>query len=197
MAADNFESTSLGWQIQLLQQQAQEWGEYTFANLIRGAIAAGVRLPDWLYEVFVLTAWGILGLVTIWLGLLLFRAVREYMVLRTKLQNPITSNSSPTMPSYSADQWLKFARQFQLKGNYAEACRALYLGMLQLLSDRQLIAEQPSRTDGEYRFLVSALASSENYQVLIATHEDLCFSDRPISSEIFHQCQTAYHQISQ
>ncbi|AFY72800.1 hypothetical protein Syn7502_00652 [Synechococcus sp. PCC 7502] len=199
MASKDFETSSLGWQVQQLQQRVQEWIEFNLAIALKKAVDIGIGFPDWLYDVLVWVAWIILSLAVAWLGLILFRLIRNYWLTSShQILNWGMVNPQPQIiPIYSVDQWLKQARKYQLEGNYAEACRALYMGMLQLLSDRQIIPQQYSLTDGEYRNLVANLASSDHYQVLLSTHEQLCFSDRPISSEVFNHCQSAYERISQ
>jgi hypothetical protein len=199
MAANNFETTSLGWQIQLLQQQVSEWFEHNFMNATKKVIDSGVNFPSWLYPLMILIAWIIFGLTVIWLMLLLYRLVQSYYLAfqsRRGINGSRLGEDSEAIPVYSVDRWFKKARKFQLEGNYTEACRALYMGMLQSLSDRQLIPQQYSRTDGEYRHLVLQLSQAPAYQVLLNTHEQLCFSDRPISSEIFNICQEAYSEIA-
>jgi Domain of unknown function (DUF4129) len=199
MAANNFETTNLGWQIQLFQQQVSEWFEHNFMNATRKVFDSGLNFPAWLYPIMIGIAWIIFGLTAIWLMLLLYRFIHSYYLefqSRSGMNGSRFGENSEAIPVYSVDRWLKQARKFQLEGNYTEACRALYMGMLQSLSDRQLIPQQYSRTDGEYRHLVLKLSQAPAYQVLLNTHEQLCFSDRPISSEIFHTCQEAYSEIA-
>jgi hypothetical protein len=194
----NSETTNLGWQVQQFQQRATEWIEFNLESVSQKVIDSGLKLPEWLYDLLVWIAWIIFSLTIAWIGLLIFRLIRGYILSFSRqgknwgiIPNPLA------VPIYSVDQWLKKARTFQLAGNYTEACRCLYMGMLQLLSDRQIIPQQYSRTDGEYRNLLSNLPQSQAYQVLLNTHEQLCFSDRQISSENFHTCQTAYSEIQQ
>lgn len=195
----NVETTSLGWQIQQLERQVSEWIEYAWTSAFDKVLGTGLGLSTAVQDVLLWIAWIIFSLTMGWLGLLLFRAARsslmDFWVSRVLKRTKIMA-SSEVMPVYSVDQWLKKARAFQLEGNYTEACRALYMGMLQLLSDRSSIPQQYSRTDGEYRNLVKNLAEVKAYQVLLDTHEQLCFSDRLVSSEMFHTCQTAYSAIS-
>jgi hypothetical protein len=199
MPTQDFETNSLAWQIQQLQQRASEWFEFNLAIAFKKVVDSGVTLPEWLYDFLVWVAWIILSITVAWIGLLLFRLIQSsWLGWSRQITNwGGVTTTSEIEPVLSVDQWLKKARKFQLEGNYAEACRALYMGMLQLLSDRQLISQQYSRTDGEYRHLVANFSQSQAYQVLLNTHEQLCFSDRPVSSEIFHTCQEAYSQINQ
>jgi len=197
MAID-FETTNFGWQLEQLQQQVGEWIEHKLSSSNRDF--SGFVLPNFVYNFFVGLAWIILSLTLAWLGFLLYKLVRPYLFnlwSRQIMNRGITVANSP-LPMYSVDRWLKKAKNCQLEGNYTEACRALYMGMLQLLSDRHLILHQDSRTDGEYRELISDFSQSQAYKILLNTHEQLCFSDRlRISSEIFHTCQNAYSQINQ
>jgi hypothetical protein len=197
--AVNVETTSLGWQIQQIERQVSEWIEYVSTSAFDKILGTGLSLSNTVQDVLLWIAWIIFSLTMGWLGLLLFRAARSSLIdfwASRILKGAKIIASSSVMPVYSVDQWLKKARAFQSEGNYTEACRALYMGMLQLLSDRQLISQQYSRTDGEYRYLVKNLAGVKAYQVLLDTHEQLCFSDRLVSSEMFHTCQSAYSEIS-
>ncbi len=91
---------------------------------------------------------------------------------------------------------LERSQQLYCQGNYREACRCLYLAILQHLHDTKVIIHKPSRTDGEYlQLLRSTVTSMQPYETLITTHEQSCFSDTEILSENYEQCRQAYREI--
>jgi hypothetical protein len=89
----------------------------------------------------------------------------------------------------------------QRQGNYREACRSLYMALLQKLDEAQVIPQQASRTDGEYLqqietlYVRSRLSDVAPYRTLILTHEQLCFGNTEISDAEFRDCQQAYQEI--
>jgi hypothetical protein len=108
----------------------------------------------------------------------------------------IESQSTKPKESLPVSGWLRQVQAFQRQGNYAQACRALYMAMLQRLDDTKQVPQQASRTDGEYLQAIQTLNQPTPYQVLITTHERVCFDDNStISSATFERCQQAYREI--
>lgn len=196
MPAESFEATNFSWQLQLLRQQAGEWVALQFrqmsSNYAPDWDGSGLWPPDWVLQTL---AWVCLTGLALWLGWLLRPWLR---LLVNKLQrSPRRSSLSPATqtPLRSPAEWWQLAQTWQRQGNYTEACRALYLAMLQHLNDAQLVPQQASRTDGEYWQLVQRLPQPQPYQVLLRTHEQLCYGLTPISAEAFDRCQQAYREI--
>ncbi|MBD2019805.1 DUF4129 domain-containing protein [Leptolyngbya sp. FACHB-36] len=187
MSTDSFQRTNLDWQFQQLSQRIGEWIELRLGKSLGSAPFPTVS-PHFVEIAF----WLIVSLLVGWLGWQLFWLLRPYLERRSPLQR---QSSLTRTEQQTAANWLQQAQTFQRQGNYREACRALYLAMLQRLNDAKRIAHQSSRTDGEYLQLVQQLAHPQPYQTLIATHEQLCFSDAPISAEAFDRCQSAYQQL--
>ncbi|MGF1514381.1 MAG: DUF4129 domain-containing protein, partial [Elainellaceae cyanobacterium] len=100
-------------------------------------------------------------------------------------------------PPPGAAAWLKRSRDWQRQGNYRQACRALYMAMLEQLDEAQQVPRSPSRTDGQYGDCVSSLPQSDAYRVLLRVHEQLCFGNVDISADVFQRCQQAYQTIEQ
>lgn len=190
MTTDSFQRTNLDWQFQQWSQRIGEWIELRLGNSLDSTPFPTVS-PGFVEVVF----WLIVALLVGWLGWQLFRLLRPYLGQRSP-RSPLQRQSSLTRTEpQTAANWLQQAQTFQRQGNYREACRALYLAMLQRLNDAKRVPHQSSRTDGEYLQLVQQLAQPQPYQTLIATHEQLCFSDAPISAEAFDRCQSAYQQL--
>lgn len=186
-----YEKNSFGWQIQQLQHRLSEWWERL--TLPEGQVdVPNWSIPEWLFRsVF----WLIAVVLAIWVGLRLYRLLYPYLNL-TWLERPsqVTPPSSHST-DFSVAEWLQRSRKFAQQGNYREACRALYLATLQRLHDIDLIPSQPSRTDGEYLDMLQTLPDPRPYEVLMQTHEQLCFSKTDISRDSFDRCQRAYQAI--
>lgn len=193
MASGTFEKTSLNWQIQQLQQRIGEWLERILTPKNQSNLnPPDWTIPDWLQKGLF---WLIVVALISWASWQLYKLLRPYLSSYLQL-NP----RSPRLPLEQATElavsdWLRRSRQSQQQGNYREACRALYMAALQHLNDKDLICQELSRTDGEYLSLLQDLSVSQPYQILIRTHERLCFSDTAISAELFDRCWEAYQQI--
>lgn len=192
-----FEKSNLDWQIQQLSWRVGEWVEI---HLIPRSAPGIANAPSgwFLEELLKVAFWAIVLFASIWLGWQLWRFFSIYL-------SPANSNASRWLKRPSPEEehdrtvaaWLRQVQEFQRQGNYREACRALYLAMLQRLSDTHLLPHQPSRTDGEYLRAVQQLPQAQSYQTLISTHERLCFGNAAISTEDLRHCQQAYQKIEQ
>ena len=200
MPAGSFEKTNIGWQIKQFRQQVAEWLELQFSNL-------DPKLPDWSWPdwsnwpLAILLGeavfWLAIALLVTWLGWQVWRISRPYIysaIVKYKLGRSAVDTVAPSEPSVAV--WLERAREQERQGNYAEACRCLYQGMLQQLNDRGIAPHQASRTDGEYRQLLSGLQLGDRgYQTLLAVHEELCFGNVVISAATFDRVRQAYQNL--
>ena len=193
MAAGSFEKNSFDWQLRQLQQQFMEWLERLFATPSGASNDPGFQLPDWVLRGLF---WLILIGIASFLGWQLYRLLRPYLADRFLQLGRRQRDSQPQPEQLSLADWLERSRTAQQQGNYREACRSLYMAALQQLSDRRLIDQEASRTDGEYLRLLPTLDRAQPYQVLIQTHERLCFSQADISVEQFDRCWQAFQQLS-
>jgi hypothetical protein len=188
--AGSFEKSSIGWQLHLQQQRFSEWLERLFAPIDR------TRSPNWLLPEWLLRLlfWVIAGILVGWLSWQVYKLARPYF------QTPIaqvgqSDRRSPHSSTSTVAAWLQRSRAFAKQGNYREACRTLYMAALQRLNDVEPIPHETSRTDGEYLQIVQTLPRSAPYQVLIRTHEQLCFDNADLSVDDFDRCQQAYQEI--
>jgi Domain of unknown function (DUF4129) len=186
----SFEKNSPEWQLHLLQQRLGEWLERLFGATDRARLP-NWSLPEWIMR---LLFWVIAGLLIGWLSWQVYQLARPYFRAMTITQTGQSDRRSAGSPLTVA-AWLQRSRTFAQQGNYREACRALYMAALQRLNDAEPIPHEPSRTDGEYLQIVQALPRSAPYQVLIRTHEQLCFDNADISVDAFDRCQQAYREI--
>ncbi len=192
MAADSFDKNSLSWQLQQLGQRVGEWVEARFSRKPNLSQTSNWSFPTWILEVMF---WAIVLSATLWLGWQIFRLLAPYLT-RAQTQNAIQKlRAASKEEERSVAGWIRQMQEFQRQGNDREACRALYMAMLQRLNDTKLVPHQSSRTDGEYWQVVQPLPQSQAYQTLIRTHEQLCFGDGVISADLFNRCQRAYQEI--
>jgi len=193
--ASEFQRTSPGW---VLQRELRRLGEWLNLVLFGSDRRLDDYLPDWTIPEWLLefVFWAFTVTLAAWAGWQLYRllmpyfnqwlvANREYVVVGTTAPEPLTP----------VEEWLRRSQTAQKQGDYREACRALYMAALQKLSDAELIRQQSSRTDGEYLTLLSNVPRPQPYQELVRVHEQLCFSDRPITAETYAQCQRAFQEI--
>jgi len=193
MAANYFAKNSLGWQIQQLQQRFSEWVEFQLFNdppdIPLGSFPS---LPGWVAKLALLLMVALAVGWLCWLGVqLVLPELRGWLSQR---QSPAQSLAS-LQKTPGAAVWLRRSREWQRQGNYNEACRALYMAMLERLHETQQVPHNLSRTDGEYRECVRYLPQPQSYQFLITVHEQLCFGNAAISAEVFQRCQRAYQAI--
>lgn len=196
MSAKSFDKTSFGWQIQQLQQRVGEWIEVTFSPALSKAVNS-LGFPEWLWDILVTIGWIVFAFVVAWLALQIYRQLRPYIEslmfpIRDRQKSKLTEAKSS---SYTVAEWLQQAQTLRSQGNYSSACRALYMALLQRLSEAELIPAQVSRTDREYLKLMAKIPSCQSCKLLVATHEQIWFSDVSISSETFERCQQAYQDV--
>jgi hypothetical protein len=200
MSAGAFEKSNFGWQLQQLQQQAGEWLELQFSQFKLPKVSWPSGSVDWSWLLWVSWAlfWITLGLLLSWLALRLLRLWPELRrAFPSLLGNSAMPKATPLESQLTPAAWQQRANEFQRQGNYREACRSLYMAMLQRLHDTGTAVNQPSRTDGEYRQLIEPIPAGEPYEILLLTHERLCFGTSVATPEDFRRCQQAYRQISQ
>ncbi|AFY83643.1 DUF4129 domain-containing protein [Oscillatoria acuminata] len=192
MATESFENDSIGWQIQLLRQNISEWWELQTSKLELP------EFPQWqmsgLDQVARVIGWTIAILVAIWFSWRLADLLVPYLY-RIFGPTAVRVQETTLTPRLSVEEWLKRSRQFQKGGNYGEACRCLYLAMLQGLNDRGIIPHQPSLTDREYQALLQQDIQNNAYQTLLQTHEKFYFGNQVITSDTWSECQQAYREI--
>lgn len=196
MTAGSFEKNGIGWQLGQLQRRIGEWLELKFSQTLPNG-----SLPSWLDSPLVkqiarIAFWVIVGLLVAWAVWQIWRLLRPYFYTLTNPLGQLDNKATkPSASELSIAAWLQKAQKFQQQGNYHEACLCLYQAMLQRLNDKELAPHQPSRTDGEYLQLVQQFPQPKPYQVLLATHQRLCFSNAEATRSLFDQCQQAYREI--
>ncbi|GGA55561.1 DUF4129 domain-containing protein [Okeania sp. KiyG1] len=198
MSENSFEKDSLGWQFQKLQQKFSEWWELQTSQTT--AKLPEVDLPSWLDNPIILIiakamAWLLFAFLLSWVAIQIIRLLNPYIYSLRNQINLTTKTREKSQLELSVTAWLNQSQKYQQIGNYREACRCLYMAMLQGLNDRGIISDLPSRTDGEYLELIQQLSQPKPYQKLFITHQQLLFGNLEVSAAVFAECQEAYQQI--
>jgi Domain of unknown function (DUF4129) len=193
LASGSFEKTNLNWQLQQLSQQVGEWFEHFLAQQNLGRFNPQVpTIPDWLLRTLF---WLMVAVAIAWATWQLYQVLKPYLENYWRLQSSASLQVMRPVASVSVADWLQQARSAQQQGDYRTACRSLYMAAIQRLSDRGVIPDLVSRTDGEYLYLLRDLNLPAAYQVLIGTHERLYFDQVTASAENYDRCWQAYQEI--
>jgi Domain of unknown function (DUF4129) len=189
---EKFQKTSWQWQLEQIQQRIGEW---IMAKLRFGGPKQ--VLPEWLITAISYFLWFLLFAGLAWITYLMVNRYGKQFGLRSR--RPGEPKQQP-VKQYTLAELLNKAQEFQSQKNYGEACRYLYLAMLQRLNDANLVPHETSRTDREYANILTHLPGMSPVtnpgKILLQTHEQFQFADRTITAAGFESCQQAYTQIA-
>jgi hypothetical protein len=197
MSIDTFDKNSLRWQFAQWQQQLQEWWEGQ-----KLSFSPPIYLPDsnipYLWEFLNLVFGLFLIALIVWVSWQFWQRFSPlfYRLTQNRSLFLIKSDFSLRKTSVKMDG-LTRSRQLQSQGHYKEACVCLYFALLQVLDEKDMIRDNPSRTDGEYLILLENLTPLSPYQFLLTVHEELSFGNREASTSLVAECQKAYQEITQ
>ena len=192
-----FKQNSLGWRSHLLQQRIQEWWELQSSRLADNTRDVPILDLDaeWIRLLVKFLLWSITAAILVWLTWQLWLLLRPYVRTWQKQQQQFRQLSEQqTVRELSINEWLERSQNFQKQRDYRQAIFCLYQGMLQQLNDRAIIPNLSSRTDGEYLKLIqqSQISPFPSYQLLLNTHEKLCFSNQNADESLWQQCKQAF-----
>ncbi|MCM1984557.1 DUF4129 domain-containing protein [Lyngbya confervoides] len=193
--AATYQKTSLDWQLQKLGQRVSEWIELRLPDRswFDGNSPAPWVFPDWWFEV---ALWGMVALLVLCVGIVLYRWLWPYLQGKQRhLKTWRDRSQRATPPVQSPLGWLQQAQHQQRQGQYREACRSLYMALLQRLHEGDLVPHDASRTDGEYQRILAQTPAALACQILIQTHERLQFGQAEISQEGYERCLEAYQSL--
>jgi hypothetical protein len=199
MSVESFEKSSWGWQISQFQGQVGEWVEY---QLSRWQPPSDNKSPNWSILPWVENIlkglfWILLGLFVAWVAWRLWQEFSPYVYAQVMKVNGSAATTDSQTPKITVAGLWERSQELYRQGNYQDACRCLYLAMLQYLHENKVIPQKASRTDGEYLQLLQLSGNPmQPYETLITTHENLCFSDRQLDADNYQQCQQAYGEIT-
>jgi hypothetical protein len=164
--------------------------------------------PDWdwkswqsslLWQIIRFCLWLAIAILLVWMTWQLWLLLRPY-ILRWRRTSDRSTFLTPLIeiPQLSAADWVERSQSARVEGNYRQAIFCLYQAMLKLLDERGIIPAQLSLTDEEYRrSLVNIPVTSVTpYELLLLTHQKLCFSQAEADRALFEECQQAYQQIA-
>jgi hypothetical protein len=196
--ATTYQETSIGWQLRQFRNQTGEWFEAQFNQWLPSWSPPDVEVetPNWTGRILIVVAVIVL---LVWIGWQIYVVLRPYISawLAKEKGRRLTASADQEHILHSSQEWVERSRQAQRDGNYRDACRALYMAMLQRLDDRNQIRLTDSRTDGEYQMLLWLMENPAPYQLLFSLHERLLFGQHPVSAEECDRCWQAYQEIDQ
>lgn len=193
--ASSIQRTSLPWQLRQGGKNLSEWIQLRLSQQeTPDAPLPTFEFPAWLGP---LLFWTLATVGVLWLAWLVVQLLERYFENRQARPAPPQVEFIPPPEEHTVAAWLRRAKQFEQAGNWREACRALYMAALQLLHDREWIAHQSSRTDGEYLQAIRTLKQPRPLQVLIRTHERSLFGGAALAPDNVQRCRQAYEEIAQ
>ena len=189
----SYQKSNLAWQLQQTGQNLREWLGWQRDRLWGQAPDLDLpQIDNWQWWEALLLH-GLLWLVIAVAIAIIWGNRQTWRHYWSQLQ---AMQIRPPLASDPASQpWGDLAQHSAQQGDYAQACRYLYLASLQTLHDRQLIGHAPARTDREYALLVEGLPQAAAYQTLLNLHQQLCFGQGSVSSQQFQRCQQAFDLI--
>ncbi len=189
-----YQQSNPAWELQRLTQNLREWLEWNtgrFWDRVPPVDLPQIDNWEW-WESLIFH-----GL--IWLGIALAIAVLWFnrKAWQRYWYNLTAMDLRPSFPATppGASYWVKLAHQTARQGDYYQACRHLYLAMLQMLQDQQLADQTPARTDREYQRLTEQLPQATAYATLFTIHQELCFGQQQASLQLFQDCQEAINLL--
>ena len=203
--AQDFEKTNLSWELKLGQQRIGEWFEQLTSGWNPPELPNNTPKPEvppqtWETLYWLVIATGISFI--IWkLYPLITRLITQQITPRS--QNPIVT------PEPTTTQWLQQAKSAKANGDYTKATRALYFAALTRLKDRELLTNDDSMTNGEYRRQLHQRKKSQKsdraYQTLANAHEAIYYNtdhkteanNSKNLAEQYEDCDRAYRDIEQ
>ena len=202
MSTVSFQENSPGWQFELGKQQLQEWWELKISEIEIDPPDLSIFDSPLIRLAIKFILWSLITIILVWLTwqlwLLLRPVINNWRRQQQQFKRSQIGFPNQIQAQLSPQEWLTKARQNYQEQNYRQGIFCLYQGILQYLSDREIINTLSSRTDGEYLKLIQQLNLKQllSYQLLFSTHEKLCFSDLFPSATLFDQCEQAYQVIT-
>ncbi|MFH7245065.1 MAG: DUF4129 domain-containing protein [Spirulina sp.] len=186
-------TNSLSWQIRQALQRTGEWFDYQFSRI--NIDGPEIQSWAWLEPLARGLFWLMVAGLALWLAWLLYQGMMAYLN-RPKTPSSLRNQAIREEALKQAAYWWKEAQRLAQQGDYAAACKALYMAGLARLNDTETVIYRPSRTDGEY---LTCLAESPSrpYELLIRTHERLTFGNGQATEETYQRCRRAYQEIAQ
>ncbi|PSN12314.1 hypothetical protein C7293_20740 [filamentous cyanobacterium CCT1] len=188
-------TNSLAWQVRQGWQNLGEWFEYQFSRVDVDAPALP-RWP-WLEPLARGLFWVMVAALALWIGWLVYQGLTAYLNQRQPKRTGAAQKTAASEATLKqAAYWWREAQRLAQQGDYAAACKALYMAGLARLNDSETVLYRPSRTDGEYLDCLTA-NPSRPYELLIRTHERIVYGNAQATEETYQRCRRAYQEIAQ
>jgi hypothetical protein len=194
MTTPQFEKVNLSWRLQQLQQNLGEWWELQWQRRfghLPDIKSPRIEDPEFWARFIANSSIFVLFALLFWLG---WRSRRWWLAYLKQWQGialPVVTQKK----TFSVADWIERSHHYHQQRDYYQACRCLYLAMLQQLHEKGLIPHSPSRTDEEYRLLILELPQPDPYETLLITHQQLCFGQRQASASLYARCHQACQEI--
>jgi Domain of unknown function (DUF4129) len=200
MSAQEFETTSLGWQFYLLQKRFGEAIEYFLSRFDIPTVDRdpSVRFSQWFLNLLNFLFWTAVACFALWVIWRLWKEFNPYVYAWLNEVQSHDIRSQQNEKELSAAVLLSQSQELSRQHRYRDACKCLYLALLQFLHEKQTLPHKKSRTDGEYlQILQLSNSSMQPYETLITTHEQICFDEMEVEPINYEQCRQAYREITQ
>ncbi|BAZ17771.1 hypothetical protein NIES4071_96510 [Calothrix sp. NIES-4071] len=200
MSAQEFETSSLGWQFYLLQKRVGESIEYFLSrfDVPTSNRSQNLRFSQWFLNLVSFLFWVAVSFFVLWLMWRLWKKFNPHLYawLNEAQSNEVRSQKNEQEINSTA--LLSQSQEFYRQNRYRDACKCLYLALLQFLHEKDTLRHKKSRTDREYlQILRLSNSSMQPYETLITTHEQICFDEMEVEPTNYEQCRQAYKEITQ
>jgi len=135
-----------------------------------------------LMQVLVIIA-GVVGAVMVLL--LVASRLRTLQAQRNLALGSIVVGDSPL----DSVGWLKLAQELENNQSHREACRAIYMSVLHLLDERNVVPFSATRSNYEYFYALKRMQSvAESFRRLVDSVEYIWFGDKQANNDDFRYC---------
>ena len=197
MSIETFKQDGLGWRIDLLRRRIDEYIEFKLSQLELDFPEMPFLKSELFWQIVKFFLWSIITILLVWISWQIWLLLRIYLRKWQGQKRLVEPTRMTSTPNLSIAEWVGKSQEYRQQGDYRQGIFCLYQAMLHLLHDREIINQQSSRTDEEYRRSLQnlQLPQLQPYELLLSIHQRLCFSSAEASQSLFEQCLQAYQAI--
>lgn len=130
------------------------------------------------------------------LALLRLRRQREAAASSAPAAAAVDADEAPLDPLVrSADEWRRFALEFEGRGEWRLALRALYLRLLVLLHERGAVRYERQRTNGEYARDLRGRPGGDAFAALTRAFDYAWYGARPFGADDYARAVDAAGEV--
>jgi len=128
-------------------------------------------------------------------GIIVFFAFSKLRHL--KLQSQLArKGASESKTLFDSAGWFDEARQLAGKGEFKEACRALYFSVLRMLDEKEVLEFTPTKTNYEYWYSLAVHKGIQRqFRELVDLVELVWFGDYPAGRAEYTTCHDLHEKI--